>query len=140
MRLIGLLLLLLAVLAVGYRQLTVTLAPGASVQGPGVPIVGQGAVSPPDRQTNAGVGIEAMTAAMALSWCISGACDANRFEQTREANGVINPTSVHFRTGPPTSFQIPAGVYAQHWDCFASTEVHGPTTTVQTCEATFRRE
>lgn len=138
MRLIGLL-LLLAVIGVGYRQLTVptvSLVLSESSAAPGQQsALARPSVQPTGRQNSP----EAMTPAMALTWCVSGACDGSRFEQTLEANGVINPTSVHFRTGPPASFQVPAGVYVQNWDCFASSEVQGPATIPQTCEATFRR-
>jgi hypothetical protein len=131
MRLIGLL-LLLAVIVVGYRGLTeptVSLVLSeSSATGPVAALTGL-----------VGQATDAMTPATVQGWCISGACDGSRFEQTPEANGVINPTSVHFRTGPPASFQVPAGVYVQNWDCFAYSEVQGPATIPQTCEATFRR-
>jgi hypothetical protein len=138
MRLIGLL-LLLAVIVVGYRQLTVptvslVLSESPAVTGQIASLTGLD-VQPTGPRNTSG----SMTPAMALDWCVSGACDASRFEQTPEANGVINPTSVHFRTGPPASFQIPAGVYVHNWDCFAYSEVPGPATIPQNCEGTFRR-
>ncbi len=72
------------------------------------------------------------------SWCSGKQCDADRFEQTPESNGVVNPNSVHFKSGLPVSFRLPGGVYLQNWDCFEYTVIDGPVADTTTCEGTFR--
>ena len=57
----------------------------------------------------------------------------------REANGALNPYGVHMTTGNPVVIDLPAGVAADVWDCFAASQVTGPATLPQVCEATFRR-
>ncbi|MBI5044823.1 MAG: hypothetical protein HZC02_02765 [Candidatus Levybacteria bacterium] len=78
-----------------------------------------------------------LTADQAQAWCTAGPCEG-RFEGLKEANGVMNPKGVHLKTGSPVSLSIPAGVNGQVWDCFNASEVTGPATLPQVCEATFR--
>ncbi len=142
MRAIGLV-LIVVVLFVGWRILqaqAVIYAPvgsGVLSSRPDHPATGGAPIQTP-RQAVAAANPPSglVTVEAAASW-FSGPC-AGRFEQTLEANGVLNPRSVHFRTGPPAGFAIPAGVYAQTWDCFAADTVRGPATLPQVCEATFR--
>jgi hypothetical protein len=76
--------------------------------------------------------------ATVLGWC-SGSCGRSRFEQLTEANGFVNPDAVHFRTGNPVSFAVPAGYFGEGWDCVHSFTFEGPTQLPTVCEASFRR-
>ena len=71
-------------------------------------------------------------------WCHGEQSRPERFEQLREANGVINPNGVHMITGPPIACTIPDGHTAQIWDCF---QLHNWVTGYypQVCEMTVRK-
>jgi hypothetical protein len=64
----------------------------------------------------------------------------DRVEPLREANGVVNPRGFHLRTGQPVVVDLPTGVAADVWDCFAATHVAGPAHLGQVCEMTVRAE
>ncbi len=74
------------------------------------------------------------------AWC-GGApnCIAARFMQLPESNGAINPNGVKYLSGDATTFQVPAGVTVDVWDCFHDSHFTGPGTLTQVCAASFRR-
>lgn len=136
MRLIGLI-LLVAVLIVGYRQLATpepfsqptagALAPPNSVQVPA-----PGAAPPPPAGSNQALP-GGLSAAEVRTWCIAN-CEHHRFEELREGANTV----VHMTTGIAATLNVPGGISIDGWDCFANRDGVGPTAWVG-CEATFRR-
>ncbi len=124
-------LVVLGALALGVLPLRVEIARPGDEPGYGRRDVGQ--VQGESGPAAGGLSIETVR-----SWCSGTHCDADRFEQTIEGNGVVNPNSVHFETGQPASFRLPDGVYLQNWDCFTYTTIDGPASETTTCEGTFR--
>lgn len=112
----------------------------ALAQAASQPTTGQ-TVPPPQAPAGGAVsvpsGASILTPEMAEAWCPKGC--AGRFEQLVEANGVTNPRGVHLKTGNPVPITIPAGVSGQVWDCFNASQVTGPASLPQVCEASFRQ-
>ncbi len=78
------------------------------------------------------------------AWCIpssSGTCNLSRFEQLVESNRYVNPNGVHMKLGGPVSFNVPAGISVDFWDCSKASSgvsVSGPIKLPRVCKASFR--
>lgn len=118
---------------------TNTPVPQQAAVAPNTPVPQQAAQAPviqPAVQQNTGLPVEEVK-----GWCSGRGCSVGLFEQVNEGGG-INPNAVHFKINQQSlasSFNVPAGVSVTVWNCFAVSNVTGPTTVTQVCEATFRR-
>ena len=76
------------------------------------------------------------------TWCSTipgsnGTCNPNRFEQL-VTNGHVNPKAVLMKEGGgPVSFNIPAGITVDVWNCKEKSTVPGPKKLNLVCQATF---
>ncbi len=75
------------------------------------------------------------------SWCSttpysSGTCNLSRFEQL-VTNRHVNPKAVLMNKGGPVSFNVPAGITVDVWNCKETSTVPGPKKLNFVCQATF---
>jgi hypothetical protein len=128
MRLLGLL-LLVAVLAIGYSQLTAP-EPASDLQSvlSSQPTLRE--IVPVQIVADSGGGVGA---AEARGWCVSN-CEHHRFEEIVEGGRTI----VHMTTGIAATLNVPAAISIDGWDCYQDADAVGPVQWTG-CEATFRR-
>jgi hypothetical protein len=128
MRLLGLV-LLVAVLVVGSRQLTApTPATDLRTVLSSQPTLRE--IAPPQNAPGVGGGL---SAAEARGWCVAN-CEHHRFEELTEGGRTI----VHMTTGIAATLNVPAGISIDGWDCYQAADAVGPVQWTG-CEATFRR-
>lgn len=71
---------------------------------------------------------------------ICAGCTPDRVEPLIEASGIENPYGWHIISAlPPVTLRLPAGVYAETWDCFRPALVRGPATVDGVCGASVRK-